>query len=68
MGERGDCLGPSDSVSCCELDDDQKAMVERFVEVCKRRGLKVNAGRRGGAGNYRRAGRWEQREAGRRMG
>ena len=28
-----------------ELEEDLRAMMERFVEVCRRRGLKVNAGK-----------------------
>ena len=37
-------LYADDFVSCGESEEDLKAMVGRFVEVCKRRGLKVNAG------------------------
>ena len=33
-------------VLCSKLKEDQRAMVGCFVEVCKRRGLKVNAGKR----------------------
>ena len=32
-----------DLVLCGESEEDLRAMVGRFVEVCKRRGLKVNA-------------------------
>ena len=41
-------LGPfyaNDLVLCGELDDVLKVMVRRFVEVCKRRSVKVNANR-----------------------
>ena len=31
-------------VLCCESEEDLRAIVERFVEVCRRRVLKVNAG------------------------
>ena len=34
-----------DLVLCGELEDDLRVMVGRFVEVCRRRVLKVNAGR-----------------------
>ena len=34
-----------DLVLCGESEEDLKAMVERFVEVCRRRGLKVNTGK-----------------------
>ena len=30
---------------CGESEEDLRAMVRRFVEVCRRRGLKVNAGK-----------------------
>ena len=30
-------------VLCGELEEDLRLMVEEFVEVCRRRGLKVNA-------------------------
>ena len=30
---------------CGESEEDLRAMVVRFVEVCRRRGLKVNAGK-----------------------
>ena len=32
-------------VLCGESEEDLKAMVEHFVEVCMRRSLKVNAGK-----------------------
>ena len=34
-----------DLVLCCELEEDLKAMMGRFVEVCRRRRLKVNVGK-----------------------
>ena len=34
-----------DLVLCGESEENLKAMVERFVEVCKRRELKVNSGK-----------------------
>ena len=34
-----------DLVSCGELEEDRKAMVGRFVEVCMRSGLKVSTGK-----------------------
>ena len=34
-----------DLVFCGESEEDLKAMVGHFVEVCRRRGLKVNAGK-----------------------
>ena len=34
-----------DLVLCDELEEDLRAMVEWFAEVCRRRGLKVNAGK-----------------------
>ena len=34
-----------DLVLCGESEEDLRAMVERFVEECKRRGLKFNAGK-----------------------
>ena len=34
-----------DLVLCGESEEDLMAMVGRFVEVCRRRGLKVNAGK-----------------------
>ena len=36
-------LYPDDLVLCGELEEDLKEMVGYYVEVCKRRGLKVNA-------------------------
>ena len=38
-------LYSDDLVLCSESDEDLKAMVGRFVEVCRRKGLKVNAGK-----------------------
>ena len=35
-------LGADGLVSCDESEEDLKVMVERFVDVCRRRGLKVN--------------------------
>ena len=35
-------------VLCSEMADDLREMVGRFVEVCRRRGLKFNAGKRKG--------------------
>ena len=32
-------------VLCGELEEDLRAMVGHFVEVCRRRGLKVNSGK-----------------------
>ena len=32
-------------VLCGELEEDLRVMVERFAEVCRRRRLKVNAGK-----------------------
>ena len=37
-------LYADDLVLCGELEEDLRAMVGQFVEVCRRRGLKVNAG------------------------
>ena len=34
-----------DLVLCSELEEDLRVMVGQFVEVCRRRGLKVNAGK-----------------------
>ena len=34
-----------DLALCVESEEDLSAMVGRFVEVCRRRGLKVNAGK-----------------------
>ena len=39
-------LYADDLVLCDELEEDLRAMVGCFVEVCRRRGLKVNAGTR----------------------
>ena len=38
-------LYADDLVLCSELEEDLRAMVGRFVEVCRRRELKVNAGK-----------------------
>ena len=35
-------LHSDDLVLCRDSEEDLKVMVERFVEVCKRRGLKFN--------------------------
>ena len=35
-----------DLILCGESEEDLKAMMGYFVDVCRRRGLKVNAGRR----------------------
>ena len=50
MKEGGECRLPGllyadDLVLCIELEEDLKAMVGQFVEVCRRRGLKVNTGK-----------------------
>ena len=37
-------LYADDSVLCGESEEDLRMMVGRFAEVCRRRGLKVNAG------------------------
>ena len=34
-----------DLVLCGESEEDLRAMMERFVDVCRRRGLKVNEGK-----------------------
>ena len=34
-----------DLVACGDSEEDPRAMVGRFVEVCRRRGQKVNAGK-----------------------
>ena len=39
-------LYADDLVLCGESEEDLKAMVARFVEMCRRRGLKVYAGKR----------------------
>ena len=36
-----------DLVLCGESEEDLRAPLEHFVEVCRRRGLKVNAGKHG---------------------
>ena len=50
MGRRGeseDCLlYANDLVLCGELEEDLRTMVGHFVDVYRRRGLKVNAGKR----------------------
>ena len=38
-------LYAEDLVLCGESEDDLRAMVGRFVEVCSRKGLKVNGGK-----------------------
>ena len=38
-------LYADDLVLCGESDEDLKAMVERFIELCRKRGLKVHAGK-----------------------
>ena len=38
-------LYADDLVLCGESEEDLRAMVGRFAEVCSRRGLRVNAGR-----------------------
>ena len=38
-------LYADDLVLCGESEEDLRAMVGHFVEVCRRRGLKVNAGK-----------------------
>ena len=49
MGRRGEkwrlpaLLYADDLVLCNESEDDLRVMVGRFVEVCRRGGLKVNA-------------------------
>ena len=30
---------------CCDSEEDLRAMLGRFVEVCRRKGLKFNAGK-----------------------
>ena len=48
MGESGDCLGllyADDLVLCVESEEELRVMVGWFPEVCRRRGLKVNAGK-----------------------
>ena len=45
MGESGDCLASSMQMTwfCGESEEDLRVMVGQFAEVCRRRGLKVNA-------------------------
>ena len=46
--ESGDCLASCMHMTwffCGESEEDLRAMVGRFVEVSRRRGLKVNAGK-----------------------
>ena len=38
-------LCADDLVLCSESDEDLRAIVRRFVELCRRKGLKVNAGK-----------------------
>ena len=38
-------LYADDLVLCGELEEDLRAMVGHFVELCKRRGVKVNEGK-----------------------
>ena len=38
-------LYAGDLVLCGESEEDLRVMVRRFTEVCRRRGLKVNAGK-----------------------
>ena len=45
-----------DLVLCSESGEDLRAIVGRFVEVCRRRGLKVNAGKKQGDGTEWRGG------------
>ena len=49
MGRRGGrlpgLLYADDLILCGELEEDLRAMVGHFVEVCRKRGLKVNAGK-----------------------
>ena len=40
-----DLLYTDNMVLCGELEEDLRVMVERFIKVCRRRGLKVNAGK-----------------------
>ena len=39
-------LYADDLLLCGESEEDLRVMVRRFDEVCRRRGLKVNAGKR----------------------
>ena len=43
-GESGDCLAALMQMTCGESEEDLRTMVGHFVEVCKRRDLKVSAG------------------------
>ena len=43
MGRRGE--NGDDLVLCGELEEDLRVMVEWFVEVCRRKGLKFDAGK-----------------------
>ena len=48
MGENRDCLASlyaDDLVLCGESEEELRVMVGRFAKVCRRRGLKVNAGK-----------------------
>ena len=38
-------LFADDLVLCVESEEDLSAMAGRFIELCRRRGLKVNAGK-----------------------
>ena len=38
-------LYADDLVLCCESEKDLRVIVGQFAEVCRKRGLKVNAGR-----------------------
>ena len=39
-------LYTDDLVLCGESEEDLRAMVEQFAEMCRRRGLKLNVGKR----------------------
>ena len=39
-------LYADDLVLCSESEEDLRTIVGRFIEVCRKRGLKVNAGKR----------------------
>ena len=47
MGENGDCLASCMQMTwfCVESEEHLRAMVGRFAEECRKRGLKVNAGK-----------------------
>ena len=47
MGESEDCLTSCMQMTwfCVGLQENLRVMVEWFVEVCRRRGLKINAGK-----------------------